>query len=362
VTPTRRLMTSATALVAAALIAGSGCDASSNSAATSRAGTPDPDRTGLAVAGYVVPWDARSRASAGHGVLDEVSPVWYQPTDGGAVTWASDAARSSAPTVTADAGAHGVVVAPSVSNFRHGRWDGALIARLITDPVRRSAHVAAIVDLVRSQRWPAIDIDYESLPASGRASYSAFIAELAAALHRVPARLSVTLHAKTAEPGTWAGAQAQDWRAIGAAADEVRVMAYDYAHSGSRPGPIAPPSWVDRVLGLATRLVPVDRIVLGLPTYGYDWATGANGQPMQWADVQASARSHDARQRWDGETSSPWLRYTDDNGREHTVWYENARSLGTKLDLAGRHGVTHVVLWRLGGEDPDVWPTLRVAR
>jgi len=363
---TRRMLASML-LIGAALA--SGCTGPPNSDAPSsagtgsgRAGAPGATVSGLAVAGYVVPWDPRSRATAGAGVLAAVSPVWFQPTETGAVVYASTSARSSVATVDADAAAHGVALAPSISNFRNGGWDGALISHLVADRQRRSAHVAAIVDLVRTKHWPGIDIDYESLPASSRASYSAFIAELATALHRLPARLSVTLHAKTAEPGEWFGAQAQDWRAIGAAADEVRVMAYDYSYAASRPGPIAPPSWVDQVLGLATRLVPPDRIVLGLPTYGYDWAAGTSGVPVQWADVQAIARTHAVSQQWDAKRGSPWLRYTDAQVRQHTVWYEDGRSLAAKLDVAKDHGLTRVVLWRLGGEDPEIWTTLRAAR
>jgi spore germination protein len=140
------------------------------------------------------------------------------------------------------------------------------------------------------------------------------------------------------------------------------VMAYDYSYSTSPPGPIAPPSWVDRVLRLATRSVSSDRIVLGLPTYGYDWAAGAAGVPVQWADVQAIAKGRALPQQWDAGHSSPWLRYTDAQSHRHIVWYENARSLAAKLAIAQRHGVSRVVLWRLGGEDPDIWTTLRSAR
>jgi spore germination protein len=312
----------------------------------------------VTVAGYVVPWDPPSGPAPGAGVLDEVNPVWFRPTDAGTVEYVSEQARTSAPAITAV----GIAVAPSISNFRGGRWDGELVAQLLNDPQRRALHVTAIVELVRSQGWRGIDIDYESLPASSRDAYSAFLAELAGALHGVPARLSVTVHAKTAEPGGWSGAQAQDWRAIGTAADEVRIMAYDFSFADSPPGPIAPVSWVDQVLTLATDKLPRDRIALGLATYGYDWNEAASGVAVQWSDVQETARSRDASPQWDAENASPWLRYTDDQGAEHAVWYEDARSLKKKLELARSHGVSRLFLWRLGGEDPAIWSALRAAR
>ncbi len=321
-------------------------------------GHDQPSTPSHVVAAYLVPWDPRSQVAAGAGVLTEVSPVWFQPTDTGEVVFASDEAHASVASADLD----GLLVTPSISNFRNGRWDGELIDHLVGDPTRRAGHVHAIAELVRSRGWSAIDIDYEAMPASSRDAYSSFVAELAAALDGVPARLSVTVHAKTAEPGTWAGAKAQDWRAIGAAADEVRVMAYDYTSAGSPPGPIAPAAWVDQVLELATSLVPRDRIVLGVPTYGYDWAAGAGGTALQWADVQAIADARSAPPQWDYDHSAPWVRYTDERGRDHIVWYENARSLATKLDIARRYGVDRVVLWRLGGEDPSIWSTLRAAR
>jgi spore germination protein YaaH len=310
---------------------------------------------GPSVAGYLVPWDPRSQPTVGGGVLTEVSPVWYQPTDAGAVVFASAQAQASSAAI----GSARIPLTPSISNFRAGRWDGGLVSRLIGDPQRRATHVAAIVELVRSGHWPGVDIDYESLPAASRTDYRAFIAELAGALHRLPARLSVTVHAKTAEPGEWSGAQAQDWRALGAAADEVRVMAYDYSSAGSRPGPIAPLAWVEEVVKLAASLIPRDRIALGLPTYGYDWSGGAGGAPVQWADVAALVGPAGASPQWDAATSSPWLRYRDGRGRAHSVWYEDARSLAAKLEVARHYGLTRVVLWRLGGEDPEIWPALR---
>jgi spore germination protein len=313
------------------------------------------------VAGYLVPWDSRSRASAADGVLTELSPVWYRPTKSAEVVYASDEAEQSVPNIEAEASARGLRLIPTISNSRYHRRDGALIDAIIDDPRARSRHVAAIVDLVRSHGWDGIDIDYESLPATARDAYSRFVRDLASALHAVHARLSVTLHAKTSEPGSWRGAQAQDWRAIGASADQVRVMAYDHATSDSSPGSIAPRGWVDEVLTFAVATIPRDRVVLGLATYGYDWPAGRSGTDLQWADVQDVAAKREARQRWDDAAQSPWLKYIDDRGRHHTVWFENARSLALKLDTARRYSIAGVVVWRLGGEDPGIWDALRSA-
>ncbi len=357
----RRAAAAATVVVLTAVL-GACARPASERQPTDQAPAIAPTARTMDVSAYVVPWDDRSTAGLSGRGLREISPVWLVPTDTGAITFAPDVTATGTATLASAAATDGLTLAPSISNYRGGRWDGALIAGLVSDPVLRAAHVQAITDLVRQHGWPAIDVDYESLPAGARSGFSAFVADLARSLHSVPARLSVTVHAKTSEPGSWSGARAQDWRALGAAADQVRVMAYDYADAASHPGPIAPAAWVSQVVRLAVDRIPRDRIAVGLPTYGYDWPAGASGQAVQWADAEALRRKADASRHWDAASAAPWFAYTDNAGRSHTVWYENAASLAAKLRVIDQFQLAHVVLWRLGGEDPAIWPILNRPR
>ena len=315
----------------------------------------------LTVAGYVAPWDPQSRSALDRppAAVAEVNPVWYQPTETGGLT-AVDAARSGpqvdGPVPTQEE--PDVRFVPSVSNFRAGRWDGALVAAILDDPATRRTHIAALVEAARRPGVAGLDIDYESLDAGLRDRYSAFIRDLAGALHDVDRTITVTVHAKTSEPGQWAGAHAQDWRAIGAAADAVRVMAYDHAWQTSPPGPVAPLPWVEDVLLFAVDQIPPEKVALGLPTYGYDWPDGGPGREVSWSDAIALAGSRGVEERWDDESASPWFTYTDDAGAAHTVWYEDARSLEAKLELARRHELDGVFVWKIGGEDPAIWDVL----
>lgn len=311
------------------------------------------------IAGYMVPEDARGVTAIGNGVLTEISPVWYQPAENGLVVFASRQAQQAATGIENEPLSRHVALVPSISNYRDGEWDGQLIHRIITNPQVRESHIAALVGLATSHQWTGVDIDYESLTATDRSAYSAFISDLAAALHQARKQLAVTVHAKTEEPGDWDGARAQDWHALGASADEIRVMAYDYSTEESPPGAIAPLPWVESVLRLAVSEVPREKLLLGVATYGYDWMRGQQGQGLQWTDVQAIAQAHAATVMWDATSQSPWFTYTDNQGRPRTVWYENARSLQFKINLVVSYHVNGIVIWRLGGEDPAIWEELR---
>jgi spore germination protein len=317
-------------------------------------------------AGYLAPWDARWAATidqgkADNGALTELSPVFYQPDETGQVTFASAEAQSAASDIEQRASSHGFALMPSISNFRDGRWDSNLIHTLLTDSVARAAHIAAISTLAQSHPWAGVDLDYESLRSADRSAYSAFVRDLGGALHQAHKRLSVTVHAKTSEPGDWSGARAEDWRALGASADEIRVMAYDHSTEQTAPGPVAPLPWVELVVRFAASEIPREKILLGVGAYGYDWTNDHNGVSLQWADAERIAQQHSTVIMWDASSSSPWFTYTDSHSGRHSVWYENARSLQAKLDLARQYGVAGVFVWRLGGEDPAVWDALRQA-
>jgi spore germination protein YaaH len=45
--------------------------------------------------------------------------------------------------------------------------------------------------------------------------------------------------------------------------------------------------------------------------------------------------------------------------QDHEIWLEESGSAAARLALAVRYGVGGVATWRLGLEDPEVWPLFR---
>ena len=45
-------------------------------------------------------------------------------------------------------------------------------------------------------------------------------------------------------------------------------------------------------------------------------------------------------------------------GQKHEVWFENVKSLEAELQTVSRNNIGGISLWRLGGEDPNVFPLL----
>src|SRR5205823_3151517 len=84
---------------------------------------------------------------------------------------------------------------------------------------------------------------------------------------------------------------ANDYVAINKYCDEVRIMAYDQTSidlklnaakgSGAFYMPVADPDWVSKVLALTVKTISPKKIMLGVPTYGYQYEVG-------WSDGVAT--------------------------------------------------------------------------
>src|SRR5204863_1879901 len=179
------------------------------------------------------------------------------------------ARRAAAEDPTMRAAMTGTLTIPTIKNYIAGQFNGTLVASLLSTPAGRDTHASALTDLVNSKALDGIDLDYEELPATARDSFSAFVQLLAGKLHASGKKLSVTVSAKTSASQDWAGPGGDDYAALGAVADSIKIMAYDKHYPGGSAGDISPLAWLDQIASYADSTIPSGKIVFGLPWYGY---------------------------------------------------------------------------------------------
>jgi spore germination protein len=136
-------------------------------------------------------------------VISEVSPFWYRvAADGSVLPYVTELGASyEDSSILLFLRGRGIRVMPSVANVVDGVWDGALVSRIIRDPVLASTNIGNLVQLAVTKGYDGIDLDYENLSSSDRAAFSAFVVQLADALHANGKLLTVNVYAKTSEPG-----------------------------------------------------------------------------------------------------------------------------------------------------------------
>lgn len=121
--------------------------------------------------------------------------------------------------------------------------------------------------------------------------------------------------------------------------------------------PIGP---VRDVIEYALTEMPANKIVMGQNLYGYDWTLPYRpGGPLARAispqQAITIASENQASILFDDEAQAPYFRYTDKAGKQHEVWFEDARSIQAKFDLIKELNLRGISYWKLGLSFPQNW-------
>lgn len=269
------------------------------------------------------------------------------------------------------------------------------IHAVLSNKILRDAQIADIVNLVNSKGFDGIDIDYEAKYAKTKDYYSIFLKDLYKAMGNkwvmceVESRTPVTSRYDTVPADYNPNDVANDYVEINKYCDRVRIMAYDQARvdlslDRANPGlyaPVADPKWVEKLVDLASQTISKNKIVIGIPTYGYEYIVSPGGvggysyvsdgalNPVYATDI-AKALNITPERTSAGElsfiyypnaTSTPINGVKTDTQTNLIVW-SDAQAIKDKIDLAKKLGVRGVAIFKIdGGADPKMWEVLNNA-
>ncbi|MEA1961305.1 MAG: glycosyl hydrolase family 18 protein [Bacillota bacterium] len=225
---------------------------------------------------------------------------------------------------------------------------------LLSNPANRFRLVENIDKELRTNGYDGINIDFEFLYPDDAGNLTLFLKELKNKIGEDKI-LSIAVFARTADDHWETGF---DYKTIGEIADKVVVMAYDYHYATNPPGPVAPLWWVEEVIDYTTSIMPREKILLGMPTYGYDWAKGEDGKTVTASKLDAVISQYGATERFDWESMSPSYHYTDDRGIKHEIWMENEKSLTEKWKAADENSLAGISFWRIGTGFDDLYDVI----
>ncbi len=296
---------------------------------------------------------------------------------------------------------------------------GEAIDMTLRNEVTRKRHIKAIVDMVEKGDYDGVDIDYEAKKTETILYFSLFLAQLKAELGDKV--LSCTIEARTPPDSLYPAGKvpavinyANDYKAINVICDRIVLMTYDQQRAdlkanNERKGlpyiPVSDPLWVEKVIKLSLKSFPEEKVMLGAPTYGRQWAVtvapewfksysslGALNMPqmlevadehnvtpsrnaageMSFTYLPASTDSKVARDIKKMSVSkdvskgmkiaAQALAYANKTGKEVVInigWYSDAEAINDKIELAEKYGLRGVSIFKFDGEeDEDLWDIL----
>ncbi len=249
-----------------------------------------------------------------------------------------------------------MVITPLDANER---FNNQLVVMLLSNEGMRETLINNILQTMTEKGYQALDIDFEFIPGEFRDAYVAFIAQVRARLNEQGYQVSVAVPPKISDDQPGLLYEGIDYAGIGAAADTVFLMTYEWGYKYGPPMAIAPIPSVRRVLDYAVSVIPREKIDMGIPNYAYDWPLPYERSVTEAetiGNVEAVRRAflYGAQIQYDEVSQAPFYNYTLD-GVEHVVWFEDVRSIVAKYDLIAEYGFRGGGYWNLMREFRQNW-------
>jgi spore germination protein YaaH len=322
-------------------------------------------------------------------LIKEVMPFWYTlkfngKTQSTVVTDLYSPANPSVPmaqTVGALRNA-GISLIPTITDGT----DKDVLAGLLAKPAARTQIVQAITNMVLTNNFDGVDLDFEGFAfvdsnktwPKTAPLWTALVKELSAALHAQKKILSVSTPYVLDPKGKQRGYYVYAWAAIAPYIDRLRIMTYDY--SVSKVGPIGPISWAERTVQYAVTVMPASKVYVGIAGYGRDWVTavsgvcpanvasvikgGAKAATFVMRDAQNLAASYGVTPTYDEKFGEMTFSYqkvyngTTAGGlstsctASRTAWYQDAKSYALRAELVNKYRLGGLAAWTIGMEEP----------
>jgi spore germination protein len=237
-----------------------------------------------------------------------------------------------------------------ITNIRPtGGFSSDIAHALFASPEAQNNLINNVINTMKAKNYYALNIDFEYVYPYDRVAYNNFLQEITTRLHAQGFQVSTALAPKLSADQPGLLYEAHDYPFHGQVVDRVILMTYEWGYLAGPPQAIAPLNQVRRVLDYAVSVIPRRKILLGIPNYAYDWVLPyvRGTRATTFSNVEAVDRAfrNNAEIRFDTAAQSPYFTYYDAQGREHIVWFEDARSIRQKLLLINEYGLAGASYW-----------------
>jgi len=246
-----------------------------------------------------------------------------------------------------------------ITNQENDQFSDELGRILLNDQAIQNTFLNNIVATAKKYGFRDIHFDFEFLRPADREAYNTFLRKAKARFSQEGWLLSTALAPKTSagQKGKWY--EAHDYRAHGQIVDFVVIMTYEWGYSGGPAMAVSPIGPVRNVLEYAITEMPSNKIMMGQNLYGYDWTLpfvqGTVAKALSPQSAIQLAADNNVAILYDTTAQAPHFNYTDAQGRQHEVWFEDARSIQAKFDLVKELNIRGVSYWKLGLAFPQNW-------
>lgn len=246
---------------------------------------------------------------------------------------------------------------------KEGTFSKELAHILLNDENIQNNLIENVLNTLKEKQYYGLDIDFEYVLPEDREAFVNFIRKITAKLNEEGFRVFTALAPKISSTQEGLLYEAHDYPAIGDISNKVLLMTYEWGYTYGPAMAVAPIDKVREVLDYAVTQIDREKIHMGIPNYGYDFilpfvAGESKADSLSNVEAVKLAARVGSNVQYDETSKTPYFNYYDKQGRQHKVWFEDARSIREKLNLINEYGLEGAGFWNIMRYFPQNWLVL----
>ena len=221
------------------------------------------------------------------------------------------------------------------------------MSALVASATLKQSAIDNITTMLTDSGFTGVELDWEGYgtwTASDYTNFKTFVDSLTAAVHGIGKKIIVI-----GPPITNSTEQSfYQWKYEdfeSSAVDYVLMMVYDYQYDYGAGVSVQPASWAQNACAwIRSKISDVNRIIIGMPNYGYHGATGGftisidtKAQSATYTGYNTATRNADGEMTWANAGTS--------------YVFQDTTGINTKRERIEDEGITYVSVWHLGDND-----------
>ncbi|WMJ87159.1 LysM peptidoglycan-binding domain-containing protein [Anaerocolumna sp. MB42-C2] len=216
-----------------------------------------------------------------------------------------------------------------------------------------------LLRILQTKGYIGVSIDTPYILPMDRSLYEEFVITLADRISKEGFKVFNTISIRIFQLLTGTIFMGLDLSELSKAVDGITLISYEFGYSEGIPPGTASMDTFRRFFEYSARVIPPEKINVGIPVIGYVWKypyipNVSQGMAISYDSAIKIAIENNAEIQYDEITNAAYFQYISGND-EYIVRFWDARSIDNFLKLISEFGLNGISIWNIMSWFPQMW-------